>query len=142
MDEIRSAFAEHKGEIIAAAVTGAFGVLVAIIKVTFARKPVRGEPRRFPFLLFLSFFGLLLGVGCIAAENYLLNLDPDEPLTLDNHGAILNLAGWILVSVGSLWFLVNLTGLLRPKPSPSVLDALPVETPRRSEGRSRRRDRN
>ena len=121
MDDLSAAFSENK-EIVVAVIAGVFGVMAAYIK----RKPTKdkGEPPKNPALkwLLVSFVSLLLGAGLLAAEHWKFNLDPAGDLGLENPGAILCLAGSMLVAIGAVWMFVNL-GRLAARP------AVPRELP-------------
>ena len=113
MDDLPFNFPEYK-EIIIAFIAGLFAVTAAYIKRP-GRAPESGQAPKNPavMLLLVSFVSLLLGVGMLAAERLVvqLNLDPAGELSIENPGAILCLAGCMLISIGAIWTLVNLCRL-------------------------------
>ena len=92
-------------------IAGLFGVAAAYIK---RGRPEGEAAHRNPtrkWLLF-SFASLLLGAGLLVAEHRKFNLDPAADLDLDNPGAILCLAGSMLIAIGAVWTGVNLGRLV------------------------------
>ena len=115
-------------QIIAAIVAGIFAVTAAYIRrdkrleKTRTKKPVRR-------LLAVPFLYLIAGAGLLAAEFFCVNVNPKGDLSLDNTGAILCLAGCVLVVAGVVWLPVNVVRLLKwPKPAEVPAASVPASS--------------
>src|SRR5689334_25235209 len=109
-------------EIIVAVITGVFAVTAAYIRRPH-RPPADGTaPKKNPAVkwLLISLVSLVLGAGMLAAERLVvqLRLDPAGDLSLENPGAILCLAGSMLIAIGAVWTVVNLCRLVFRRAAP------------------------
>jgi len=111
-------------EIVVAVIAGIFGIIAAFIKRGGRGGETQGggpPKNKAPMWLLVSVASVLLGAAMLAAENFKVNLNPDGGLSLKNPGAILCLAGSMLVGVGVVWTFVNFCRLFSA-PAPKELD--------------------
>jgi hypothetical protein len=146
MDDLAPFFSENK-EIVVAIIAGVFGVMAAYIKRGGKEKGepgTPGGPKPGKWLL-ISFVSMIVGAGLLAAEHWKFNLDPAGDLNLANPGAILCLAGSMLLAVGAVWTCVNLVRLVKGSPVSAVsavsaasADVAPAAPAKKVSGNSRR----
>src|SRR5437763_793469 len=117
--DVKTLLSDYK-QVIAAVVAGLFAIVAAYIRRDKrlerpgAKRPVLG-------LLLLPILYLIAGVVLLAIEFFKVNVDPSLDLDLHNGGAILLLAGCVLVVAGVVWFPVNIIRLIAwPKPKEAV----------------------
>jgi len=113
--DVRTLFSEQK-QLVAAIIAGLFAIVAAYIRRD--KRPERtGAKKPILSLLLLPLGYLIVGTGLLAAEFFSLKIDPERDLSLDNPGAILCLAGCVLVVAGVVWLPINFIRLLTwPKP--------------------------
>jgi hypothetical protein len=119
---------EHQS-IIAAVIGGVLAILAAYIRRDRSHAhPARHKP--IWRLVLLPVLSLLLGAGLLAAENFVVNVDPDADLfSPDNPGALLCLGGCLLVSAGALWGFINFFRVIARLREPVAPDSLPATEP-------------
>src|SRR5262249_709520 len=109
-------FIKDHGHIIAACIAGVFAIIAAIIRRD--RRFERSGGRPVKRLLGLPLLGLLLGGGLLAAEHFIVNVEPGgNLLSTETPGAILILAGCIFLSAGVIWGIINIFRLLLWRPT-------------------------
>src|SRR5262245_11947781 len=118
-------FAKDYAHIIAAVIAGTFAITAAYIRRDRRHERPGSGGRPILGLLLLPLLALLLGGALLACEYYVYNVDPEGGFTMSNPGAILSLAGCILLASGVLWLFVNLFRLVTWPAR--VLDAEPAD---------------
>jgi hypothetical protein len=136
MDEVLRFISDNK-TIVAALITGLCTVLAALMR----RDHKPGAPNPFLRHLLASVASLVVGGGLLGVEYFVYPLDPEGDLGLHNPGAILCLAGCVLVSAGFFWTIVNglrvLFGRKRSAAFPDTPPNLPPFRPEPTPARSR-----
>jgi hypothetical protein len=119
-------FIKDHGHIIAACIAGTLAITAAYIRRD--RRFERSGGRPFLRLLGRPFLGLLLGGGLLAAEHFIVNVEPGgNLLSTENPGAILCLTGCIFVSAGVIWGVINVFRLLLWRPTVPAEPIAPSE---------------
>jgi hypothetical protein len=109
-------FVKDHGHILAACIAGVFAITAAYIRRD--RRFERSGGRPYLRLLGRPLLGLLLGAGLLAAEHFIVNVEPGgNLLSTENPGAILCLAGCIFLSAGVIWGVINVFRLLLWRPT-------------------------
>jgi hypothetical protein len=112
-------FIKDHGHIIAACIAGVFAITAAYIRRD--RRFERSGGRPFLRLLGLPLLALLLGAGLLAAEFFVVNVEPGgDLLSTENPGAGLCLAGCVFVAAAFIWGVINVFRLLLWRTPPAA----------------------